>query len=112
LPLGLKNKLHIDIGDLHDEREQLTSFLSTKHKILVIPNLNRLDVTSDGLSPKDLEHAVTKFVYHKNLNSTHFVSLEGNIVKINRFKNSKPAKKNEKPKKGGQHQTAAQSWGL
>jgi hypothetical protein len=111
LPL-LKNKLHVDLGDLHDERQQLTSFLNSKLKTEVTPNQNRLDVPSDGLSPQDLEHAVVKFVYHMNLNNTHFVSVEGNVVKINRFKNSKPAKKCEKEKKGGQHQTAAQSWGL
>jgi hypothetical protein len=53
---------------------------------------------------------VTKFVYHRNFNSTHWVSIEGTTVKINTFKGT--AKKTEKHKKNTSHQTAAQSWGL
>jgi hypothetical protein len=55
---------------------------------------------------------VTKFVYHRNFNNTHWVSVEGTTIKINRFKGS--AKKKEKHKKKGDslHQTAIQSWGL
>ena len=112
MPLGLKNRLHVDVGDLRDEREHLGSFLNSKLKVEVISNQNRLDVASDALSPKDLEHAVTKFVYHQNLNGTHFVSLEGNVVKINRFKNAKPNKSEKQKKTGAQHQTVTQSWGL
>jgi hypothetical protein len=53
---------------------------------------------------------VKKFVYHKNLNSTHWVSAENNVVKINRFKNS--TKKKETHKKSAPHQNITQSWGL
>jgi hypothetical protein len=44
-----------------------------------------------------LARMVTKFVYRKNLNSTHWVTVENNVVKINRFKNQKKAKKNMHP---------------
>ena len=54
---------------------------------------------------------VNKFVYHKNLNSTHWVTVENNVVKINKFKgSSKKKEKHEKEK--SPHQTATQSWGL
>jgi len=46
---------------------------------------------------------VTKFVYQRNLNSTHWVSVEGSTVKIKRFKGA--AKKKEKRKKDTLHQT-------
>jgi hypothetical protein len=35
---------------------------------------------------RELEHVVNKFVYHRDLNLTHGVSVEGTTVKINRFK--------------------------
>jgi hypothetical protein len=53
---------------------------------------------------------VNKFVYHRDLNVTHWVSVEGSTVKINRFKGED--KKKEHHEKEPPHQTAAQSWGL
>jgi hypothetical protein len=53
---------------------------------------------------------VKKFVYHKNLNNTHWVNIENNVVKINRFKGT--AKKKENHKKSMPHQNISQSWGL
>jgi hypothetical protein len=51
------------------------------------------------LVSKDLQYVVTKFVYHRNLNSTHWVSLEAATVKINRFKgiNKKKEKNGKEP---------------
>jgi len=57
-----------------------------------------------------LRREVIKFVYHRNLNVTHWVSVDGSTVKINRFKGN--AKKKEKRKRDSLHQTAIQSWGL
>ena len=102
--------LQVDLGDLLSEKENLSRFLQSKLKVSTTPVENALTVNSEKVSPQELHHAVTKFVYHRNLNSTHWVSVEGATVKINRFEGTK--KKKEKAKKEPQHQTAAQSWGL
>jgi hypothetical protein len=114
LLFGHKNRrqkeLRVDLGDLQNEKEHLSSFLQSNLKVSVAPVENKLTVNSEKLSPQELQRAVTKFVYHRNFNSTHWVSIEGTTVKINRFKGT--AKKKEKHKKNTPHQTAAQSWGL
>jgi len=103
-------KLQVDIGDVADEKEHLTIFLQTTLKVTPEHVPNRLVVNDEKISPQELQHAVTKFIYKRNLNATHYVSLDGNTVKINSFKGTH--KKTEKTKKGAAHQTAAQSWGL
>jgi hypothetical protein len=114
LLFGHKNKpkmgLQVDLGDLQEEKEHLKSFLQSHLKIPVTQAGDKLNVDSEKLTAQELQHAVTKFVYHRNLNSTHWVSVEGTTVKINRFEGT--AKKKEKDKKDKPHQTAAQSWGL
>jgi hypothetical protein len=113
LLFGHKNKSHIDLqvdlGDLQNEKENLTSFLQLHLKVSVSQVEDKLRVDSEKVSIQELKHVVTKFVYHRDLNSTHWVSVEGSIVKINRFK---VIEKKEKPDKESPHQTAAQSWGL
>lgn len=104
-------ELQVDLGDLQNEKEHLSSFLQSNLKVTVTPVGNKLTVNSEKLSAQELHRVVTKFVYHRNFNSTHWVSIEGTTVKINRFKGT--AKKNEKHKKNtSSHQTAVQSWGL
>lgn len=105
-------ELRVDLGDLQNEKEHLSSFLQSKLKVTFVPVDNKLSVKSEELSVQELQRVVTKFVYHRNFNNTHWVSIEGTTVKINRFKGS--AKKKEKHKKKGDslHQTAIQSWGL
>jgi hypothetical protein len=114
LLFGHKNRrqieLQIDLGDLQKEKEHLLSFLQSKLKVTVTPIKNKLTVNSEKLSARELQRAVTKFVYHRNFNNTHWVSIEGTSVKIIRFKGT--AKKTKKHKKSTLHQTAAQSWGL
>ena len=97
---GVKRTLQVDLGELHDEKDKLTSFLNSKLKVNAAYSQNRLSIDSEKLSPQELEHAVNKFVYHQNLNAVYWVSLEGRCVKINRFKNSK------KPEKSGKHPTS------
>jgi len=92
----LKKTLQVDLGDLADEKEKLTSFLNSKLKINVEYSQNKLSVDSEGLSPEDLERAVNKFVYHQNLNRLYWVSIKGNAVKINKFKNAKKPEKTRK----------------
>ncbi len=97
MPFGLKRTLHIDLGDLHEEKDKLTSFLNSKLKVDAAYSQNHLSIDSEKLSPEELEHAVNKFIYHQNLNRDYWVSLEGRTIKINRFKNAKKTDKNKKP---------------
>jgi hypothetical protein len=99
------------LGDLQNEKEHLSRFLQSKLKVTVTPARNKLTVNSEKLSAQELHHVVTKFVYRRNFNTTHWVSIEGTTLKIKRFK--RKAKKNEKQKKKTPpHQTAIQSWEL
>ncbi len=110
---GHKNKsqieLKVDLGDLQNEKENLTSFLQLHLKVSVSQVQDKLRVDSEKVSVQELQHVVTTFVYHRDLNGTHWVSVEGATVKINRFK---VTEKKETHEKEPPHQTAAQSWGL
>jgi hypothetical protein len=102
-------ELKVDLGDLQNEKENLTSFLQLHLKVSVSQVEDKLTVDSEKVSVQELEHVVNKFVYHRDLNGTHWVSVEGATVKINRFKVIEKKEKNEKEPP---HQTAAQSWML
>jgi hypothetical protein len=95
-----KNKLKVDLGELHDERDNLSSFLSSSLKTDVVSNGNGLTVNSEEISPQELKRTVRKFVYHRNLNNTYWVALESDVVRIRRFKSS-----NKKPKKRKKSET-------
>jgi len=98
MPFGHKKTLQVDLGELNDEKDKLTSFLNSKLKVNLTYSQNKLSVDSEELSPEDLERAVNKFVYHQNLNRLYWVALEGRTVKINKFKNAKkPEKRNKNP---------------
>ena len=84
------------LGDLLDEEEQLTRFLQSTMKVDITPHGNDIFVTSEELSPEDLKQKVTKFVYHRNLNHTYWISLQGGVIKFNRFKPDKKPKKAKK----------------
>ena len=105
-----KVERQVDLGDLDNEKERLSSFLQSNLQVSVTSSSNKLTVISENLSVRKLQRMVTKFIYHRNLNLTHWVSVEGTTVKINRFKGT--AKKKEKHKRESTHQTAIQSWGL
>lgn len=110
---GHKNKsqseLQVDLGDLQNEKENLTSFLQLHLKVSVSQVEDKLKVDSETVSLQELEHVVNKFVYHRDLNNTYWVSAEGSTVKINKLK---VIEKEEKTTKEPPHQTAAQSWML
>jgi hypothetical protein len=107
---GRQIELQVDLDDLQNEKEQLASFLQSHLQVSVTPYGNKLRVNSEKLSAQELKRIMTKFVYHRNLNNTHWVSIEGTTVKINRFKRT--AKKTEKHKGSAPHQTEIQSWGI
>ena len=70
---------------MKNEKENLTSFLQLHLKVSVSQVEDKLRVDSEKVSVQELEHVVNKFVYHRDLNGTHWVSVEGATVKINRF---------------------------
>lgn len=86
--LRRKKKLKVDLGELKDERESLSNFLRSKLKVGVNSSGNKVFVDSKNLSSKELKRFVNKFVYHRNLNTKYWVALEGDVVKINKFKHS------------------------
>ncbi|MGE5187545.1 MAG: hypothetical protein ACM3JE_00805 [Betaproteobacteria bacterium] len=110
---GHKNKsqseLKVDLGDLQNEKENLTIFLQLHLKVPVSSDENKLRVDSEKMSPQELQHVVNKFVYHRDLNNTHWVSVEGTTIRINKINFHEKKKKHEKEPP---HQTAVQSWGL
>ena len=112
---GHKNRsqkdFQVDLGDLQNEKDRLISFLQT-NKVSVAQVKNKLTVNSEKVSGQELQRVVTKFVYHRNLNNTHWVSIEGLTVKINRFKSSAKKKEKHKKKENTPRQTPIQSWGL
>ena len=102
-------QFHVDLGDLQSEKENLANFLPLHLKVTVSQAGDKLKVNSEGISVQELQHVVNKFVYHRDLNSTHWVSVEGTTLKINRLN---VIEKKEKHEKEPPHETAAQSWGL
>jgi hypothetical protein len=91
-----KRKLKVDLGELEDERESLSSFLRTTLKVEVTSDDNNVLVDSEKLSPQELNRLVNKFIYHRNLNNKYWVALEGGVVKINKFKGVKKSEKRKK----------------
>jgi len=102
-----KRKLNVDLGELKNERELLSSFLSSKLKVDVSSMGNKLFVYSDSLSSSELKRLVNKFVYHHHLNHLYWVALEGNTVKIHKFKH---AEKKGKQKEGITPSTIKHGW--
>lgn len=100
-----KRKLKVDLGELKDEKDSLSEFLSSKLKIDVTSSGNKLFVDSEKLSIKELERLVNKFVYHQNLMDKYWVGLENDVVKIEKFEHSKKKEKRSKEhahvRKGG-----------
>jgi len=102
-----KRKLNVDLGELKTERESLSSFLSSKLNVDVSSSGNKLFVYSDSLSSSELKRFVNKFVYHHHLNHAYWVALQGNGVKIHKFKR---AEKKGKQKKGIMPSTIKHGW--
>ena len=110
---GHKNKLEVDLGDLENEQEHLSGFLKSSTKVDFVSNKGKLSTDSEKIAPQELQRLVTKFVYRRNLNSSHWVSLEGSVVKINKFKSdSKKPEKQHKKSSSSSSSSITQSWGL
>ncbi len=91
-----KKKLKVDLDELEDEKESLSSFLRSKLKVDVTSKGNKVWVDSENLSSKELKRLVNKFVYRRNLMNKYWVELEGDTVRINKFKHSEKHKKRKK----------------
>ena len=98
----------MDLGELEDEKESLSSFLCSKLKVDVTSRGNKVWVDSEILSSKELKRLVNKFVYSRNLMNKYWVELEGGTVRINKFKHSEKHKKRKK--KGTQPSTVKHGW--
>jgi hypothetical protein len=105
-----RNKLQVGLGDLQGEKENLIKYLESRLKVEVFEVKDKLAVDSEKVTISGLHQAVKKFLYSRGHNITHWISLEGSTVKINRF--GTHDKKKEKRGKQAGHQTVAQSWGL
>jgi len=89
------SNIEVDMREMANERENLMSFLRTHFRLHSTLSDSGLAINREDTSPQDLMRMVTKFVYHKNLNGTHWVALENNTIKINKFKHQKEKKKNK-----------------
>ncbi len=105
-----KSVVKVDMGDLDAEKTNLANFLNSQFKLNSSITSRGLELNMDDAQTYALVTMVKKFIYHKNLNTTHWVNAENNVVKINRFKGT--AKKKEKHDKGASHQSISQTWGL
>jgi hypothetical protein len=105
-----KSVVKVDMADLDSEKANLANFLNSQYKLNSTITPKGLELNMEDVPAYSLAIMVKKFVYHKNLNSTHWVAVENNVVKIYRFKGT--PKKKEKHKKSGPHQSPTQSWGL
>ncbi|MCW3999040.1 MAG: hypothetical protein NWE93_02230 [Candidatus Bathyarchaeota archaeon] len=106
-----QEKLQVDPGDLKEEADNLSKFLQTRLKTEVHQEKGKLIVAqTEEASLSELHHAVKKYIYHRDLNLTHYVSIEASTVKINRFKSHE--KKKEKSKKEQPTKSLTQTWGL
>jgi len=103
-----KRKLKVDLGELENEKESLSSFLRSKLKVDVTSSGNKVLVDSENLSPEELKKLINKFVYHQNLMNTYWVALESGVVKINKFKRAE--KKEKRKKKGTPPSTIRHGW--
>jgi hypothetical protein len=91
-----KKKLRVYVGELEDERESLLGFLRRTLKVEVASHDNDVLVDSEGLSPEELRRSVSKFIYHQRLNNRYWVALEGDVVRIGRFREAKRSEKRKK----------------
>ena len=106
--LRRKRELKVDLSELEDEREPLSSFLRSKLKVDVASKGNKVLVDSENLSSKELRRIVNKFVYRRNLMNKYWVALESGVIKINKFKHAE--KKEKRKSKGIPPSTIKHGW--
>ena len=94
-----KRKLTVALSKLEKEsRKSLSSFLTSKLDADVNLSGNKILVYDDSLSAKELKH---------HLNHHYWVELEGDVVKLHKFKR---AEKKEKEQAGATPSTIKHGW--
>jgi hypothetical protein len=86
-------KLKVDWGELEDEKEPLSVFLHKSLNEEVASHGHNLLLGSEKLSVQELKGVVNKFLYHRHLNNDYWVAVEGDAVKIHKFKEKKSEKR-------------------
>ena len=89
----LPSVVKVDMADLDGEKENLANFLRSQFGLNSSITSEGLELNMDDVSTYALARRVNKFVYRKNLNSTHWVTVENNVVKINRFNTKRKLRK-------------------
>jgi hypothetical protein len=89
--------VRVEMNDLDTEKEGLANFLQKHFKLNSSLNQQGLELNGADVSTYELLRMVNKFVNSKGLNRNHWVNVEGNAVRINRFKHDKNEKKNKHP---------------
>jgi hypothetical protein len=105
-----KSVVKVDLADLDAEKVTLANFLHSQFGLNPAITPKGLELNVKDVPAYALVKMITKFLHHKNLSTTHWVSVENNVVKINKFKIAK--KKEKHDKSTPPHQTVTQSWGL
>jgi hypothetical protein len=93
---GEKRRSKVDLGELKNEKESLVSYLRTKLEGSVASSGSEVIVYSGNLSAKELERKVNKFVYNQELSNKYWVALEGEVVKVHKFKHHEEKRKRRK----------------
>lgn len=62
-----KRMLEVNLGELEDEGESLSSFLRSKLDVNVTSEGNKVLVESENLASNELKRLVNKFIYRRNL---------------------------------------------
>ena len=88
-----KKQLKVDLGELKNEKESLVSYLRAKLEGSVASSGTDVIVNSENLSAEELKRKVNKFVYKQELNNKYWVALEGEVVKVHKFKHHEEKRK-------------------
>lgn len=84
------------MADLESLKENLANYLLKHFKLNSLLIEQGLELNHDDVGSHNLAKMVNKYVSSKKLNSTHWVDVSNNVVKIRRF-NHKNKKENKHP---------------
>ena len=91
-----RKKLKIKLGDMKDEEERLHGFLTSKLSDRVSLKSSEITVDSRATSAVKLKKLVNKFVYRRNLMNKYWVELNGDEIRISKFKRRKESLESKK----------------
>ena len=91
----------IDIGELKNERDELSEFFKSKLRASIIAKDKMLVITSEEtLSAKDVKEHVKRFLHQKGLSEIYRVIEEKEVLRIierKKVRKQKPEKKGIEP---------------